>query len=488
MSKDLNFELSRRKALAGIGAVGVASAGAGLGTSAFFSDREAFENNTLTAGELDLRLDWQQLYWGMPYDHHVAPYGSVGRPFVNAHPDHNEDGMQSLDLGDIEEGEFAEEDGVVRYVEGDPGDDRNWSKEDVEDGANIQEYLTCETLENFGDPDSFHNDNGFEPDSLINLEDVKPGDCGEVTFSYHLCDNPGYVWLFGELATEIDDALAEAINVKVWYDLNCNNVFDDDQDRLIFDWGSLADVLEFLTSGRQLDPGAYDESVSGDGNGGNDNDGTCVKVGKVDIADDGGFGEVAGGSAVNDNEFNFDDEESAPPWSEDGDYLARDATVEVEITETKNGDEPVAIKATVTDGDYGLCRIRVNGGRDTETFYTLGGEDETCVLETRELDTDLRTPGPGDQRAAISNIEFFVCDLDDDVPPPDLCFPSDATFCLGFKWCLPVDVNIDRINESVAPEDRIDDINDLQAQSISFDLGFYTEQCRHNENPAGPSG
>ncbi len=49
-----DFGLSRRQMLGGLGIVGVASAGAGLGTTAYFSDSESFEENTLTAGELDL--------------------------------------------------------------------------------------------------------------------------------------------------------------------------------------------------------------------------------------------------------------------------------------------------------------------------------------------------------------------------------------------------------------------------------------------------
>ena len=52
--QDDNIGLSRRKVLVGLGAVGVASAGAGLGTTAYFSDEESFVGNSLTAGELDL--------------------------------------------------------------------------------------------------------------------------------------------------------------------------------------------------------------------------------------------------------------------------------------------------------------------------------------------------------------------------------------------------------------------------------------------------
>ncbi len=59
MTEDNNpqlYSLSRRKMVAGLGVVGLASAGAGVGTSAFFSDQESFENNTLTAGTLDMSV------------------------------------------------------------------------------------------------------------------------------------------------------------------------------------------------------------------------------------------------------------------------------------------------------------------------------------------------------------------------------------------------------------------------------------------------
>jgi predicted ribosomally synthesized peptide with SipW-like signal peptide len=55
---DRMFDLTRRKILAGVGAVGVAGAGAGLGTSALFSDTESVEDNTITAGQLNLVVDF----------------------------------------------------------------------------------------------------------------------------------------------------------------------------------------------------------------------------------------------------------------------------------------------------------------------------------------------------------------------------------------------------------------------------------------------
>lgn len=57
---DDTFELSRRTALAVLGGVGAASAGAGLGTSAFFGDRETFQNDSLTAGSLHVEVAVRQ--------------------------------------------------------------------------------------------------------------------------------------------------------------------------------------------------------------------------------------------------------------------------------------------------------------------------------------------------------------------------------------------------------------------------------------------
>jgi predicted ribosomally synthesized peptide with SipW-like signal peptide len=54
---DDKLELSRRKTLAGLGAIGAAGAGTGLGTSALFSDEESFNNNTIEAGTANLVIE-----------------------------------------------------------------------------------------------------------------------------------------------------------------------------------------------------------------------------------------------------------------------------------------------------------------------------------------------------------------------------------------------------------------------------------------------
>ena len=66
------YRLSRRSVLAGLGGAGMASAGAGLGTSAYLNDTESFEDNTITAGTLDLLVGYYS-YW----DQGMAGSGSV---------------------------------------------------------------------------------------------------------------------------------------------------------------------------------------------------------------------------------------------------------------------------------------------------------------------------------------------------------------------------------------------------------------------------
>ena len=51
-----DIELTRRRVLGGIATVGVASAAAGAGTFAYFSDTETSEDNTVEAGTLNLTL------------------------------------------------------------------------------------------------------------------------------------------------------------------------------------------------------------------------------------------------------------------------------------------------------------------------------------------------------------------------------------------------------------------------------------------------
>ena len=221
MTQDDNqlINLTRRQMLIGTGAVGLASAGAGLGTSALFSDRESFTGNSIVAGELDLLVDWQQ--------HYEYFDGTEQQDiFVSAHPDHDGDGEQSIET----------EGGVLSYTDYADPDDASAI------GANIP-VLDCENIPPLSEAD-FGEDpiTGDPMETLLQFSDVKPGDKGEITFSLHLCDNPGYIWMQAdnvsedggvgtepELLVDADNLgdLAENMLVDVWYDSDCDNRIDE---------------------------------------------------------------------------------------------------------------------------------------------------------------------------------------------------------------------------------------------------------------------
>ncbi|WP_256545035.1 SipW-dependent-type signal peptide-containing protein [Halobellus inordinatus] len=89
------FEISRRKALAALGTIGVASAGAGLGTSALFTDEESFENNNLVAGSLDLFVD----YWTS------SNQGSYGSSVSSGQVDGERGATYAYELSDVKPGD-----------------------------------------------------------------------------------------------------------------------------------------------------------------------------------------------------------------------------------------------------------------------------------------------------------------------------------------------------------------------------------------------
>ena len=138
--------LSRRRVLGGLGAIGIASAGAGLGTTAFFSDEESFENNTLTAGELDLYV----------------------------HVDYTED-----------QGSFAQ-----------------WS---APAGTFVQGGVIGQSV---SDDETGISLTAGEPLS-IQVVDLKPGDSGEGNFCFSIVNNPAYMWMCGALTANNENGQTE---------------------------------------------------------------------------------------------------------------------------------------------------------------------------------------------------------------------------------------------------------------------------------------
>ncbi|OAQ54397.1 hypothetical protein HTG_02295 [Natrinema mahii] len=408
---DKRNSISRRNVLAGLGTIGVGGALVGAGTSAFFSDGETLDGNDLTTGELELKLDWQQRYYGP----------TEKWEFVNAHPDHDRDGEQSIEINGTE------------YKYSDLG--RNLGDSEID---YCREYLDNEYYF------------GGDQDSLIALEDIKPGDCGEITFSYHLCDNPGWLWLRTTGVT-YDSTLAENIEATLWYDLDADNE-PDEEDPVIVD-GSLKDVFDELDDGILLD-GAPSERTAGK------HSDECVKLEKLD----------------DDNLSEYTD-----PETHDPEKLEAGTTIEfsdpgpkIKLTDVRRKDdktETYGFNWKVVDGPD-ICKIVVGGGSNrgggSDNNEDNGSKTKTYPYDecATKGDDVIAPKNDGDQRAAISNLTFYYCPDKDDDP---VCVPNSTTQYLGFKWCLPKEVG-----------------NVVQDKSVGFDLQFYTEQCRHNDTPVSP--
>jgi len=599
---DDNLDLSRRKVLGALGTVGVASAGAGVGTSAFFSDTESYENNRLTAGELDLKVDWEEHY----YDER-SPGADEATPVPgNPNPADVDYYLPAIDNPDADPValDFTNSQDALwdaTAIEAFPDDDDDGRR----DGS-----VSCADLTSVDDAlasDRRTSDNGQDDggDPLIQLEDVKPGDFGEVTFSLHLCDNPGYVWMQGELASasengvtepEGDDVdedqqegdadepplkegesgeatveLLDEVRARMWYDENCDNqietgtvdvmlLVDKSVSQNSEDQQALRDgLLEFvggLPSGSQVgllefgggdvdgfqgldDPSDLDTSDVGTGPGG----GNTPLPPALDIADqelrangenevqvivaftdggpnyenetysvDGGtyvaprssFPSYTGGGGGNDAQNDADPRPFGISDSElietaevaelvrdgagDPDYDGtRIVTVDVEIPEGStdpNVDTGAYLRNEVASSQAYAKDVVLDDLASVANDLAATAMEEDLFFEgsLREamdaLSAGNGIPLDGDTGTSFNEFSGTLPDIDgdgtDEFPESPgggardedrECFAGgDTTHCVGFEWWLPVD-----------------HANQVQSDSAAFDLGFYTEQCRHND-------
>jgi len=514
--------LSRRTVLGGIGAVGLASAGAGLGTSAYFNDTESFSGNTLTAGKLDLKVDWQQTYFG----------ASESSEFVNAHPDHDGDGEQSIVVDDV----------VHAYSD----DDRN-----------VVDYLTCANLD-----ESYEADFG-DQDHLVSLSDVKPGDWGEVTFSLHLCDNPAYLWMQAANVAESGGAnpepeqvaegdaensadLADAIDVRMWYDEDCDNRLNRADIMLTIDvsgsmlyekYGGLVNQNNILSHSETtridlVEAGAKNliaELQNADAD---------VQVGVVffDGSSDGtphlqlGAGLtddlsslVASGGALDDLRSTLASIVGASttnPYADvdiaTGTYLGEGIDLAQQELAANGRPSVRAIDLVLSDGNSfrggdnnpyssptdaaddaraaspspatDVYTVAIGGGANDTVMQSMAGAagssgNDASYFRDVPSATMLPATFQGLAGTFTSEVVFFEGSLREALdtlstgdgvaldgermtPTYVECFDAEEDICLGFEWTLPPEVG-----------------NEVQGDSVAFDLVFYAEQCRHNAGP-----
>ncbi|MFC4541924.1 SipW-dependent-type signal peptide-containing protein [Halosolutus amylolyticus] len=520
--------VSRRNVLGALGAIGVGGALAGAGTSAFFSDKETFEGNELVAGELDLKLDWEEHYsdWSEDELKDVGDWsmepgdGLFGFPSTAPTAEQSvfvENEQQFMKNTAIEA--FPDQTKTTNVETAIEKDHYDAQRQDLDDEicdlkADLDYVLShpYRTRGTFGgDPNPQTTKPG---DPLINISDVKPGDFGELTLSFHLCGNPGYVWLTGNLVDanenghteperkdpdEITDddpdvdgeyvELLDEIRASFWYDTGIDgeygadlddkdlgegsNIFATTGESLLPLSGSLRSVLRALENEMfLLDPKPV--SNGEDKNGGNDGDTVRKVSGWIDEDTDGidetivtGTNDRFGG-ARNYQCADYEERlERFEPGNIVGSEVLNPDNAPIEPGMEYGGCTTITVDSVDPDDENGnitlssdgpVIIVSVKGGPNGEQVYVF---DEPVVLDGAEFTT------PGDH--GISNVDVCcLLDGDDGDNGHDngkrRCFENSTTAYIGFEWWLPVD-----------------HANEIQGDSVAFDIGFYTEQCRHND-------
>lgn len=277
---------------------------------------------------------------------------------------------------------------------------------------------------------------------LIDLTEVEPRQRGEVTFDFTLCDNPGLVWMTGALIDEgtLDDGdgdpnLADHIEVTIWYDEDCDNTLDGGE-TVIFE-GSLRSALDLLseTPGLPLSGDHTVVSVSGTGD--------CPPVDPI---------QERGNPRCSGESIKFEDD------------TFPESVGDSETIQFNGG--AVTITATAANDDGEVTQIRwVSDGLCFESAIVKGGP-EANIYEYGDCcsrDEGLTIPDDGRE---ISHVSFCAPrQVEQEADGEQVCFSaSPDRHCIGFEWQVPPGAPMTVGNEFV-----------------EFDLGFYAEQCRHNE-------
>ncbi|UTF52005.1 vWA domain-containing protein [Natronosalvus rutilus] len=489
---DDGIELTRRKILGSVGAVGLAGAGAGLGTSAYFSDEETFRNNTINAGEFDLLLDYRLTYHGGSGRLEHIREMKDGR-YADAKELDEEEGVYLLeqvpDAMVIVDGEYLKWDEAVREV--------GW----------CDHKLRKEMV------------NGDEI-APIELGDVKPGDSGCLTTSLHLCDNAGYIWMNGGLTANDDNGftdpesevdatvgagdgeLANNIETRVWYDENCDCELDQEGEG-----GGTVDIVLVLdrsgsmsssmTAMKDAAKGLVDELDNAVANVGVVSYSSSATLDQKLTSDHGTVKTAIDGLSSSGQTHIVDGVETAQEELTDGTNARPDAEkimVVMSDGEHNQGGDPVDAADDAKGEGIEIYTVAF-GSADESTlqdmasdpwdahFFQAANENELIdafsqigriiagervifegTLEelTSLLSTGHGIPLDGNRETSYDEVvDGEPADGDDDHREP---FGPKRTHCIGLEWELPPTVG-----------------NEVQSDSVVFDVGFYAEQARHND-------
>jgi len=513
-----DFELSRRKALAALGTIGAASAGAGLGTSAYFSDQETFENNQLVAGTLDMHVGWEEHYsdWSPDEDDGLQGNVTMGNDQPVGLPTQNSSLISVNDTADART--FLNNTETDQFPNGTIT--INGSTPTFDDAGGMN---GCDTLPAGAD----------ESPVIVDLEDVKPGDFGEVTFSFALCDNPGFVWMNGSLRSAAENGLTEPeaddpdedgdgdstdpadvelldeVQTALWY---------DDGDNLQSGGGGgggsgQADIVFVIDRSGSIvgDERPAIETEISDVASSLQNQGIDAQFAIVDYFTGADLDLDLTGN-VSDIEAAFNDGPASgnnSPSGSGGESLSNAILYASNAVSFRSGSKRIYVGIT-DEPDQSTSQEKTDAVNEINGTNSAFLGLAQSMSQISELLTGVNQSSfesvnsPSDIEPALEGLVQFtggVVDgeevffqgslrealdalepdteanrnqgvpLEGDIPAEDGggmgrdCFSGGGTVhSVGFAWWLPTDHG-----------------NEIQSDSATFDLGFYTEQCRHND-------
>jgi predicted ribosomally synthesized peptide with SipW-like signal peptide len=546
---DGRFDLSRRKLLGAMGTIGGAAALGGAGTMAFFSDTEEFANNQLVAGELDLKVDWQEHYsdWSADEADGIDTVSMEPGTDLFGFPSAAAPSQQSVFVSDP--GQFLDNTAIEAFPDDidatEASGEYDGLKQRFDDDsdicdvdADLDEVLSSplRTRGTFPPGEQGNAQTTEAGDPLVEISDVKPGDFGEVTFSFHICGNPGYVWLTAALREAAENGLTEPerndpdedgdpdsnvpadvellseIRAAFWYDTGGDGIYGADYEDKDFEEGEgnnyaqdSEGVIQMGTLGSVLlqlqndpfpldaEPVSTTTSTTGSGSssstvpvleglddadGDTDDDGdSYTRYVSTEDEPFKSFVSTPSGKATPKN-LNCGDYDNLlfdgmslmgtaieAGMLEEGMGYNSCAGLTVDSLSDERGDSDLDTITLSTDNPVRV--VSVKGGDEGENIYVF---DQPVELDGVTFTTPT---GQG-----ISNIDV-CCPVDGgggqnggggQQNGDRQCFENSTTAYIGFEWWLPVD-----------------HANEIQTDSVSFDLGFYTEQCRHNDGVANRS-
>lgn len=195
---DTNIKLSRRKILAGLGTIGLASAGAGAGTMALFSDTED-ARATVQAGTLDLKVNGENGVVTVLNEENIAP-GDSGSVDIEVHNAGSIDGSVSVSLESVTD----YENGRIE-PERDAGDD--------DDDGELSEFLKI-SIE--------YNGNTYGPTTVDNLNNYL-GKYGDLSLPAGETKSATIHWELPEDGTHINVVQTDSVTVDFSVTLTQSN-------------------------------------------------------------------------------------------------------------------------------------------------------------------------------------------------------------------------------------------------------------------------